>query len=409
VSRLAAALVPPPGAVRVLAAGTFLGSVGTGVQLTACVLFFTRVAGLSAGQVGLGLTGAAVAGLLAGVPLGSLADRLGARRVLLAVVPAQAAAVLGWLLVSSVPGLVLVLGVSAALETGASAARGGLVGHLFGGGERRVTERARLRATTNLGVGVGSILTGAALLADRRAVFALLFAAAAVLLLTAAVVLRRLPDGRPAPTGPARGRSAVLTDRRFLAVLGLQVVLFLDYGMLEVAVPLWVAEHTAAPVALVAVLFVVNTAVIAVGQVRASRGTGDPAGAGRRARRAGLTLALACLLVAAAGGRAAGLAALLLLAGCLAHVAGEMWQSAASWGLAYALAPGTAHGQYQGALAGAVSLAGMAAPVLLVHLVVEQGVAGWVGLAAAFAAAGWLTGPAGRWAARDRPGAALPG
>jgi len=123
VSRLAAALVPPPGAARVLAAA-FLGSVGTGVQLTACVLFFTRVAGLSAGQVGLGLTGAAVAGLLAGVPLGSLADRLGARWVLLAVVPAQAAAVLGWLLVSSVPGLVLVLGVSAALETGASAARG---------------------------------------------------------------------------------------------------------------------------------------------------------------------------------------------------------------------------------------------------------------------------------------------
>jgi len=172
-----------------------------------------------------------------------------------------------------------------------------------------------------------------------------------------------------------------------------------------VAVPLWIAEHTAAPVALVAVLFVVNTAVIAVGQVRASRGTGDVGGAGRRARAAGLTLALACLLVAAAGGRDVGPAVLLLLAGGLAHVAGEMAQSAASWGLAYGLAPETGHGRYQGALSGAVALAGMLAPVLLVQLVVGSGVRGWVGLAVAFAAAGWLTGPVGRWAARDRPAA----
>jgi MFS family permease len=465
VSRLAAPLVPAPGPARVLVAATFLGSVGTGVQLAACVLFFTRVAGLPAGQVSLALTGAAVAGLLAGVPLGAVADRRGARSVLLAVVPAQAVAVLCWPLVSSAGLLVLVLGVGTALETGASTARGALVGGLFAG-ERRVAERARLRAVTNVGVGAGSVLTGAALLADRRAAFIALFGVAAVLLAAATVVLRRLPGGPAAPpstapassapagpagppadpaapipaglavpppagpaapptgpaappagpaappTGPAAaapGRSSVLADRRYLAVLALQVVLFLDYGMLEVAIPLWTAEHTAAPVALVAVLFVVNTAVIAVGQVRASRGTGDIAGAGRRARSAGLMLALACVLVAAAGGRDMGLAVLLLLAGGLAHVAGEMAQAAASWGLAYGLAPEPAQGRYQGALSGAVSLAGMLAPVLLVQLVVGPGVPGWLGLAVAFAAAGWLTGPVGRWAARDRPPAAVPG
>jgi MFS family permease len=408
VSRLAAGLVPPPGPGRVLAAAALLGSVGTGVQLAGCVLFFTQVSGLSVGQVSVGLTGAALAGLLAGVPLGSLADRRGARPVLLAIVPAQAVTVLCWLPVSSAWALVLVLGVSAALETGSSAARGGLVGHLFRG-ERRVAERARLRATTNLGVGIGSILTGAALLVASRAAFAVLFGVAAAVLLAAALVLRRLPRPRTAPPASVRSRPVVLADRRYLAVLALQVVLFLDYGMLEVAIPLWVADHTAAPVALVAGLFVVNTAVIALGQVRASRGTGDVAGAARRARLAGLTLAVACLLVAGAGGRGAALAAVLLLAGGLAHVAGEMWQSAASWGLAYGLAPEPAHGQYQGALSGAVSLAGMLAPVLLVHLVVEQGVRGWLGLAVAFAAAGWLTGPVGRWAARERPGVALPG
>jgi MFS family permease len=395
-------LLPPPGPARVLVVAGFLASVGTGVQLAGGVLFFTGPVGLSAGELAAGLTVAAVAGLLAGVPLGAVADRHGARPVLLAVVPAQAAAVLGYLLVSSVDTLAAVLAVAAALETGSSAARGGLVGTLFRG-DRRVVERARLRAATNLGVGAGSVLTGLALLAGRRAAYAVLFAGAAAVLLAAALVLRRLPRTPPPPPAAGPRGPGVLADRRFLAVLAVQAVLFLDYGMLEVAIPLWVTGHTGAPAVLVAVIFVLNTAGIAVGQVRASRGTGDVAGAGRRAARAGLTLAAACLLVAAAGGRSAGPAAALLLAGALAHLAGEMWQSAASWGLAYGLAPDGAHGRYQGALSGAVSVAGLTAPILLVHLVVERGVAGWVGLAVAFAVAGGITGPAARWAAARRP------
>ena len=59
-----------------------IDSVGTGMFLAGSALFFTRVMGLSVGQVGLGLSLAGVTGFVCAVPLGRLADRFGSRRLL---------------------------------------------------------------------------------------------------------------------------------------------------------------------------------------------------------------------------------------------------------------------------------------------------------------------------------------
>src|SRR3990170_981663 len=63
------------GTPRVLAAAELAGSIGNGAFYACSALFFTRIVGLSATEVGVALTVGWASGMLAGVPLGGLADR----------------------------------------------------------------------------------------------------------------------------------------------------------------------------------------------------------------------------------------------------------------------------------------------------------------------------------------------
>ena len=78
-------LVPEPGPVRSLALVTLVNTTGNGIFFTLSALYFTRIVGLSIAEVGLGLGIAAFVGLLAGVPVGHLADRRGPREVMVAL------------------------------------------------------------------------------------------------------------------------------------------------------------------------------------------------------------------------------------------------------------------------------------------------------------------------------------
>ncbi|MET7660513.1 hypothetical protein ABZT45_25125 [Streptomyces sp. NPDC005356] len=72
-------LMPEVGPRRVLAASNFVNTVGSGLYLTAGVLYFTQDVRLPATQVGLGLGVAGFASLAMGIAAGHLADRRGAR------------------------------------------------------------------------------------------------------------------------------------------------------------------------------------------------------------------------------------------------------------------------------------------------------------------------------------------
>jgi MFS family permease len=80
VAARARAVLPPAGPLRRYAFVSLVDATGTGMFLTASVLYFTRFAGLAAGSVALGLSLAGLAALIGAVPLGSLGDRFGHRR-----------------------------------------------------------------------------------------------------------------------------------------------------------------------------------------------------------------------------------------------------------------------------------------------------------------------------------------
>ena len=395
-------LLPEPGPARVLTFATLVRTVGRGIWLAASALFLTRSVGLSVGQVGLGLSVFALVGLVASTPMGYLADRYGPRRIQLTALVAGAVLTSLLVTVRSFPAF-LAVGIGTAL---ASAAYRGAQGAVIAGAvpaDQRVRTRAYLRATTNVGISVGAAVAGIGIAADTRTSYVALILVNAVAELTAAAVLTRLAPIPPVPAPEHGPRLIALRDRPFLAFTVLDGLMSMHFGLLNIALPLWIAQHTTAPRWLISVLMLVNTIMVVLFQVRASRGTERLTGAGRASRRAGLAIATACVLFAASGSVSTAAAVGLLVAGALAHVIGELWHSAAGWGISFGLAPAHAHGQYQGAYAMGMELGGMLAPVVVTTLAVGWGAPGWLVLGVLFVGLGALVPPVVGWAARTRP------
>ncbi len=193
-----------------------------------------------------------------------------------------------------------------------------------------------------------------------------------------------------------------LRDRGYLAVAALNAAMSIHYAVLDVAIPLWVVDHTDAPRWTVALLLIINTIVIALFQVRSSRGIADPATAARATRTAGLLLMASMVLFAGASGGGAVVAVALLAVGALVQVIGELLQSSGSFLLGFDLAADEAQGQYQGVWNTSMSISTMVAPTVLALLPLGLGVPGWIILGVWFAVVGVLFVPVVRWAAARR-------
>ncbi|NYF57527.1 MFS transporter [Micromonospora purpureochromogenes] len=395
-------LLPEPGPARTLALSTLVNTVGRGTWLTVSALFLTRSVGLSVREVGIGLTVTALVSLIASTPMGYLADRHGPRGIQLAALVASGVFTAALVAVRSFPTF-LVVGVLMAVADAASrGARGALIAGAVPA-DQRVRTRAWLRAVTNVGISVGAVVAGVGLAADTRAAYVALILLDCVTYLLAAVVLLRLAPVPPVPA-PAHGpRLIALRDRPFLAFTVLDGLMSMHFGLLNIALPLWIADHTTAPHWLISACMLVNTVTVVLFQVRAARGTEELPGAARAARRAGVVIAVACALFAASAGVPTPVAVALLLAGALVHVVGELWHAAAGWGISFGLAPARAQGQYQGAYGMGMQLGGMVAPVVVTSLAVGWGAPGWLLLGGLFLVLGALVPPVVRWAARTRP------
>ncbi|KNB52250.1 MFS transporter [Streptomyces caatingaensis] len=389
-------IVPPRGPVRRFALVALLRSVGSGLFMSGSALFFTRVVGLDVAQVGLGLSVAAAVGLLAMVPIGRLADRFGGKPVYATLLLAQAALMCAYVTVTSFWAFLLVASLSAVADRGTSGTIGALVHAMDRQGTDRVLVRAYLRSTGNVGLSAGALLAGAALQADTALAYTLLIAGNAVMLLVAAVVLRGLQVARPpapaagGPRPPRFGRA--LRDGRYLSLTAVSGVSTLQYHVLAFAMPLWVADWTSAPRWTISAVLVVNTGLVVLLQVRASRLAGTVAGAARTAAAGGAVLAVACLVMPLSAHASALLAVLVLAVWAVVHSAGELLQSSSDFCLSFELAPDDAQGEYQSTFALGEGLARVLAPGLLSATVLAEGTPGWLGLGALLLAAGLATG-----------------
>ncbi|HYF73630.1 MAG TPA: MFS transporter, partial [Nocardioides sp.] len=72
---------PPSPLAGRLSVQSLLFALGEGSFMAGSAVFFTQIVGLTAAQVGLGLTCAGVAAFLAAFPMGKLVDRYGPKRM----------------------------------------------------------------------------------------------------------------------------------------------------------------------------------------------------------------------------------------------------------------------------------------------------------------------------------------
>ncbi|WP_369171302.1 MFS transporter [Streptomyces sp. R28] len=381
--------LPAGGSARRLVAASLVDSLGTGLFLAGSALFFTRVLGLSAVQVGVGLSLTGLAGFLGLVPVGRLADRIGGKRAIVALYLWRGACFCVYPFARDPEVFYVVAFLIGIAEWGGGPIIQGIVGTVETDATR-VRTMAVIASVRNVGFSAGAVLASLVLATESGTAFSALVLADAATFFAAAAVLSRLPATANARSVRARDSrpAARVRDPRFLALAFLNGVLFLHSVLLGAALPLWIATRTEAPPWVLGGLVVLNTALVVLLQVRLSGGADDLRAAARRQRWSGWCLAACCLLTALTASVGPWTAGALVAAATVTLTLGEIWQSVGAWRLSYALSPPEGRTYYLSVYELGTSAASAAGPALITWAVTENGQRGWAALAAGFAATG---------------------
>ncbi|MFD9035275.1 MFS transporter [Streptomyces sp. NPDC059567] len=393
-------LLPDTGPQRVIAASNFVNTVGSGLYLTAGVLYFTQAVHLPASQVGLGLGIAGFVSLAVGIAVGRLADTRGARGVYAITLVVRTAATAGFVFADDFWMFVLAVCAATGAQAAGLAARSPLIRHY--GGDRPQRFRAYLRSVTNIGISLGALLAGWVVQVGTHTAYQLLVVGNAIAFAASAAILVLLP---PVAPGPAVGgpRWVALRDRPYLLLTALDGIMAIQFKVLTVAIPLWLVDAVTAPRWLISGTMLVNTVIVIACQVRASRAVDSPAAGGAAYRRSGVAFLVSCSLISLSAGPPTWAAVTLLMTAVVVHTIGELWHAAGGFEVSFALAPRHATGQYLGVFGLGAGLAETLGPGLLIALCITWGRPGWYVVGALFALTGLAAPLAVRWAQRHQP------
>ncbi len=387
---------------RLLVFVGLVDAIGTGLYIAGFAVFFTRSAGLSVAEVGLGLTVANACGLVALTPLGMLADRIGPRAASILLHYWRGAGFVAFAFVHDFVAF-LVVSCIVGIPTRAIDPISQMYVDRHIGRDLRVRVMSVLRVVYNIGFSVGGLLTTVILVVGTRPAFLVIVLGNGATFFLAAILLARVPLLADDPPGrrTARGWPKSLRQGRYLAVTGLNAVLVLNTTVLTLGIPLWVTTHTDAPAAVVGPLMVLNTVLVVLLQVRLSRGTDTTEGGTRALRRSALAFAACMVVLALSGSLGPFWTVVAVVAATVLLTVGELWHFAGRTSVSYGLAPRDRQGEYLSVfwLGSAAGL--MVGPLLITVGVVGLGAAGWLALAAVFLATGFLVGPAVAAAARQ--------
>lgn len=391
---LPARIVPPDALRRKLIAIRLAESIGKGAFISGSIVYFTLHVGLTAQQVGLGLSAAGMSGLISSIVFGLIADRMGRRKLLTILFLALAVGFALYSVVDNVTTFFVIVVCVGFIEYGTSPTNSALIGTMVPPNER-VRLKALMRSVFNIGFSIGIGIAAVAALSQKLLVAIPLTTAA--LMIVAAVLVTRLPEGERKAIPSGFRRFAAVRDLKFLGVIGVSAVLGSHVTIVLVTLPLWALTRTSVPHALVPLLLIFNTIFVILFQVRASKGNDTVEGASRCAQRSGLWLATGCLLagLTALDGNVV-LATGALVAAMLILSIAEIMQSASAWGLAFGLAPEHAQGEYLGAFDLHVITQNIIGPAIISGIVMAYGFWGWLTIAVVVLAASAMIVPASR-------------
>lgn len=376
-------------AVRAISWQTLISRIGNGLFMTIEVIYITQVVGLSPFEVSLALGAGGLVSLLFAVPSGMIADRFGAKRVLLAAHVIEAFALLPLIFVRDFWSLFAVNIIVFMASTMGHTATSTVISKM-GAGEDRVTIRAAQRAMANLGIALGTVVAGVALWIDTPIAYQSAIFLDFLMFLWAATFIFRLPRVAPTTKRGEKLNLIAFKDWRFLAATILNGVVSIHFTIQGVALPLWILHYTDVPKWWVSVLFVINTVLVTVLQIRLSRGTGDLMVSVKKFRLGTAYLLVSCLVYSASANLDIWLSATILGVGMVIHTLGELYAAAGSWSIGFELAVEKHMGQYQGVYSLGWGLGGTFGPLYITAMVVGLGVIGWAIMGLVFLVAGFV-------------------
>jgi MFS family permease len=414
--------LPPSPLARKLSVQSIMFAVGEGAFITGSAVFFTQIVGLSAAQVGVGLTVAGVVSFFFAVPLGRLSDRVGNKRMWAIGAFGTAGLYLAWPWIEGFAAFLVMMVVLEVVSSAGWSGRGAYTIDVFPR-EERVQSQAFMRAALNIGFTVGAGLGGVALAFENDDVVRAVPLLTAAVLFANALLITRLPDaehdvqsggGASAAALAAPGGDPVadepedaqlvapgaLRNKGFLSLMACDGVLATNQVLLNIVIPLWLVEETDAPRVLLAWLFGTNTVMAVLLQVAAARGVDSVARSLRASRISAFFFVLSCAIVLVTHDTVGWVTIALVWIGHVTVTGAELYQSAGHWGFMSELSDPDRRGEYQGAAHLGGTAGSVWAPAAFTFLAMEWGSVGWLLIAAVVVVAAAGMGPSARAAQR---------
>jgi MFS family permease len=386
-----------PRAVWALELGGVVNSFGNGFVYPFLFIYLHNVRGFALGVSGLIVATNAGVALLAGAPGGAAADRFGAKRTLAASLALLTIAFALFPLVRA-PWHAFLLAALVGLANGVFWPSYHTLLAAITPADRRHAGYALQRVSMNLGFGIGGAVAGLIAASSRPGTFTALFLIDAATYAVFLMLLTVVPAGTPraSETGADDldhkvGYAAILRDRVFFALLGLNIVFVTaGYAQLE-TLPVFAKNQADVSERAIGLVFLVNSLVIVLAQLPLTKLV-----EGRR-RMAMLALmtavwAAAWMLVFGAGLwlSAAAAAAVIVVAGGIFAI-GECLQGPTQQALIAELAPDRLRGRYMALSTSSWSIGWIAGPALGAFVLQQEPLALWP-IAAGFCLAAGVGG-----------------
>jgi MFS family permease len=395
---------PPSPLAGRLAVQSLLFALGDGTFMTGSAVFFTVIVGLSAAQVGLGLTIAGVAAFLAALPMGKLVDRFGPKKMWAVSAIGQAAMFSVWPFITDFQGYVLMAVGMEVIGALGGAAHGAYTIDVLPADER-VTSRAYMYSALNVGFTLGALVGGVALaFRSNDLLHALPWFTAAVFVVNA-VAISRLPKASHDERTPEERRFKVpgpgpLRNLGWLLTTFLGGVFWTNQVLLHIVIPLWLVQETDAPQVLIAFLFGTNTVMCIFLPMAAARGVNDVPTALRAVRVSSTFFVISCVITLVTHDTVGWVTIALVWLGHVTVTGAELYLSAASWAFEAELMDPRQRGAYQGAAELTSTLGRVWAPAVFTFLAMNWGAAGWLVIAGVIVVATVAIHPSTRLARR---------
>lgn len=382
---------PRVGEHRRFVAAIVADTVGSGLFMPITLLYFLAMTDLSLVQAGSALSLSAVLTMPAAFVIGTLVDRFGPRRMMLAGNLVQAVGMMAYLWADSLLAVALW---TALLNLGRQAfwgSFGNVVTAISAPGERELWF-GFLQAVRNLGYSIGGVLAGVALQVGTDVAFESVVVVNAVTFVLAFVLLLDVPDHRVAhpDDAPVEGWGVVLRDTPYLRLVLGQFGFLAGMMVLNFALPVYVAETIDLPGWVVGAIFTLNTALVGLGQgLVVRRMTGRV-----RARMMGLAqlaFVASYAMFVVAGWLPVWLAVVVMLVGAAVYTGGELTGGPVFSATAAEAAPDHLRGRYLGLFQLSWGVAGAVTPLAFTWLLAQgQTTLWWVLTLVALASAAYL-------------------